>query len=82
MAMKVRAVVRDGKLVPQAPLGLPEGTEVEVSIEGPAAVPAEVTDPEEKRRIVEEVIQSMQANPIPPEAPPLPFSREWMNERR
>lgn len=82
MAMKVRAVVQDGKLVPQAPLGLPEGAEVEVIVEPPRIRPPTVTDPEEKARRMAELVERMQRHPIPHEAPRLPFSREWMHERR
>jgi predicted DNA-binding antitoxin AbrB/MazE fold protein len=82
MAPKIRAVVQGGALVPCGPLDLPEGAEVDLLVESSAARHAKVTDPEEKKRILKEVVESMRSNPIPEGAPPLPFSRDWMHERR
>jgi predicted DNA-binding antitoxin AbrB/MazE fold protein len=80
MAQRLRAKYQGGAFVPDAPFHLPEGAEVELIVEGPTLVPPEVTDPEERARILDAVIRRMQENPIPPDAPPL--TREALHERR
>jgi predicted DNA-binding antitoxin AbrB/MazE fold protein len=79
MAQRLKARYQGGAFVPEAPYDLPEGAEVELVIEGPTIVPPEVTDPQERSRVLEQVIQRMQQNPIPPDAPPL--ARELLHER-
>jgi predicted DNA-binding antitoxin AbrB/MazE fold protein len=80
MSQRLKAIYRSGSFVPEAPFSLPEGTEVELIVQGPTTVPPEVTDPGERARILEEIIDRMQKNPIPPDAPPL--TRESFHERR
>ncbi len=80
MLRKIRAIYRNGCFVPQTPCHLREGSEVEITVQGPIVIPAEITDPEEKKRHMKEVVARMQQNPIPLNAPR--FTREELHERR
>lgn len=44
------------------------------------SLPPAITDPEERARVIGEIVRSMQANPIPADAPR--FTREELHERR
>lgn len=80
MSQTLKAIYRDGAFIPQVPCDLPEGAEVELVVSGPRSLPPTVTDPEERKRIMEELIQNMRDNPIPEDAPR--FTREELHERR
>lgn len=77
---RLKAVYQNGAFVPQAPCDLPEGSEVELTIHDPYTIPPSVTDPEERKRIINRMIERMRANPIPANAPH--FTREELHERR
>lgn len=81
MSQTLKAIYRDGAFIPQTPCDLPEGAEVELTIQGPRLLPPKVTDPEERKRILEEMVERMRANPIPAGAPRR-FTREELHERR
>jgi predicted DNA-binding antitoxin AbrB/MazE fold protein len=81
MSQTLKAIYRDGAFIPQAPCDLPEGAEVELTINEPRVIPSKITDPEERKRIMEEMVARMRANPIPADAP-LRFTREELHERR
>jgi hypothetical protein len=49
-------------------------------IETPRVIPPAVTDPEERKRIMSEIVENMRNNPIPADAPR--FTREELHERR
>lgn len=78
--LNVGAVYRNGCFVPQTPCDLPEGCEVELTIQGPFVIPPSITDPEEQSRIRREVLERMRKNPISADAPR--FTREQLHERR
>lgn len=80
MVQRLKAVYQNGAFVPQAPCDLPEGSEVELTIHDPDTIPPSVTDPEERKRIINRMIERMRANPIPANAPH--FTREELHERR
>jgi predicted DNA-binding antitoxin AbrB/MazE fold protein len=89
MYERVRATYHNGAFIPAVPVSLPEETEVELIIEpvtmdaataGLSVEPPLITDPVERARLWEEIIASMQANPIPPNAPR--FTRDELHERR
>ncbi|HJQ33879.1 MAG TPA: antitoxin family protein [Pyrinomonadaceae bacterium] len=80
MSQTLKAVYRDGAFIPQTPCDLPEGAEVEITVRAPNLIPPKVTDPEERRRLMDELIQNMLDNPIPDNAPRL--TREELHERR
>jgi hypothetical protein len=94
MTTRIPAIFERGAFVPQSPCEILEGTLVNLSVEIPPPGPEfpvtagvrlqvngpEVTDPEERRRILAGVIKSMRANPIPANAPR--FTRAELHERR
>ena len=80
MSNRIKATFHDGAFIPQQPFDLPEGAQVELVIEGPTVTPPEVSDPEERRQILNAMVDRMIQNPIPADAPR--FSREELHERR
>jgi len=80
MSQRLKAIYREGAFIPQMPCDLPEGAEVELTIHEANTLPPKVTDPEERKRIMSELIQNMLDNPIPANAPR--FTREELHERR
>lgn len=80
MSQRIRAVFHNGAFVPQQPYDLPDGSEVELIVERPHDLPPEETDPEERKRILKEVVEDMRHNPFPENAPR--FTREDLHERR
>lgn len=81
MSQTIKAIYRGGAFIPQTPCDLPEGAEVEITVDTPHVMPPLVTDPEERKRIMEEMVARMRANPIPAAAPRR-FTREELHERR
>jgi predicted DNA-binding antitoxin AbrB/MazE fold protein len=80
MVQRLKAVYQNGAFIPQAPCDLPEGSEVELTIHDPYTIQPSVTDPDERKRIINRMIERMRANPIPANAPH--FTREELHERR
>ena len=80
MSQRLRAIYQGGAFIPQSPCDLPENSEVELIIEVPSGIPPAVTDPEERKRIMSEIVENMRNNPIPADAPR--FTREELHERR
>jgi predicted DNA-binding antitoxin AbrB/MazE fold protein len=80
MSQTLKAIYRDGAFIPRTPCVFPEGTEVEITIRSLKLIPPKVTDSEERRRLMDELIQNMLDNPIPEDAPRL--TREELHERR
>ena len=80
MSQRLKAIYQNGAFIPQAPCDLPENSEVELIIESPRVLPPTITDLEERKRILRELIQNMRDNPIPADAPR--FTREELHERR
>jgi hypothetical protein len=80
LPIRIRAIFQDGKFVPQEPCALPEAAEVQLIVEGSNITPPAVTDPAERQRILNDVVQRMMANPIPADAPR--FTRDELHERR
>ena len=80
MNQQVKAVYRKGAFVVQQPFDLPEEAQVNLIVEGPVILPPEITDHEERTRVLQRVSQRMKQNPLPAEAPR--FTREELHERR
>jgi len=80
LPIRIRAVLKDGKFVPNEPCELPKAAEVQLIVEQPNITPPQVADPAERERILKEVVERMKANPIPANAPK--FTREELHERR
>ncbi len=79
MSQRLKAIYQNGAFIPRVPCDLPENSEVELIIESPALIQPTVTDTEERKRILRELIQNMRDNPIPANAPR--FTREELHER-
>jgi predicted DNA-binding antitoxin AbrB/MazE fold protein len=78
---RLKAIYRNGAFVPQTPCDLPEESEVELTVHESSTIPPNVTDPEERKRIMDELVKNMRSNPIPADAPRR-FTREELHERR
>jgi predicted DNA-binding antitoxin AbrB/MazE fold protein len=78
---RLKAIYRNGAFVPQVPCDLPEESEVELTVHESDTIRPKVTDPEERKRILEELVENMRANPIPADAPRR-FTRDELHERR
>ena len=79
MSQRLKAVYRSGNFLPQEPCDVPEGSEVELTIEGPFLLSPVVREPKEQEHILRAVVKRMLQNPIPAGAPPL--TRESLHER-
>ena len=80
MSRCVKAVYHNGVFIAREFCDLPEGSEVDLIIQGPTVLPPEVKGSEEKERILRMTAERMQQNPIPEKAPRL--TREALHERR
>ncbi|HEX8501739.1 MAG TPA: antitoxin family protein [Pyrinomonadaceae bacterium] len=81
MSQTLKAIYRDGTFIPQTPCDLPEGSEVELTVRAPQTNQPPVTDLEERKRILKEIVENMRANTLPADAPRR-FTREELHERR
>ena len=81
MIRRIAATFKNGTFVPDEVCDLPENTRVQVIIPRTKSIPPKVTDPDERRAILEKVVESMKSNPIP-ESAPRRFTREELHERR
>jgi predicted DNA-binding antitoxin AbrB/MazE fold protein len=80
MAQILRSTYRNGVFVPQIAFDLPEGTEVELLIQPYKVVAPPISEPEAKQQFLRMLIERMQQNPIPMNAPR--FTRDMLHERR
>jgi predicted DNA-binding antitoxin AbrB/MazE fold protein len=80
MSQRIRAVFRDGAFFLQQRFDLPEGSEVELTIDDPHTIPPQITDPDERKNALADLVSRMRENPIPENAPR--FTREELHERR
>jgi predicted DNA-binding antitoxin AbrB/MazE fold protein len=80
MPQALKAIYRNGTFILQAAFELPEGTEVELLIQSAQVVSPPISDLETKRQFLKSLIERMQQNPIPVNAPR--FTREMLHERR
>ncbi|MGA9995950.1 MAG: antitoxin family protein [Pyrinomonadaceae bacterium] len=80
MSQRVRAIYQNGAFIPQVPYDLPDGSEVELTVHRSNVLPPKTTDPDERKRIINRMIERMLSNPIPANSPR--FTREELHERR
>jgi len=66
MSDTVTAVYERGVFRPESPCDLPEGSRVVLAIQDATRTPL---SEEEKRRMIEQLIERMKRNPLPPDAP-------------
>ena len=79
MTQALKAIYRNGAFILQTAFELPEGTEVELLIQSPPVMPPPISNSETKQQVLKALIERMQQNPIPPNAPR--FNREILHER-
>lgn len=80
MPQALKAIYRNGTFILQTAFELPEGTEVELLIQSPQVVSPPIVDLETKQQFLKSLIERMQQNPIPMNAPR--FTRDMLHERR
>jgi predicted DNA-binding antitoxin AbrB/MazE fold protein len=80
MPQALKAIYRNGTFILQTAFELPEGTEVELLIQSPQLVSPSIVDAETKRQFLKSLIERMQQNPIPMNAPR--FTRDMLHKRR
>jgi predicted DNA-binding antitoxin AbrB/MazE fold protein len=80
MSQRVTAVFQNGVFVPQQLCDLPEGSEVQLTLDDPYTMLPEISDPVERATLLKELVRCMRENPIPADAPR--FTREELHERR
>jgi predicted DNA-binding antitoxin AbrB/MazE fold protein len=80
MEQAIKAIYTKGHFVPCQPCALPEGAEVELILQGPALLPPDVKDGQERARILQEVVEHMLKTPLPVSA--VQLTREVLHERR
>lgn len=77
--MTVRATYRNGTFVPNDPIEMNEGEEVSLTISGSGVIQPEITDPGERRRRLQTLVEDMANHPWP-------ITRNWtrdeLHERR
>ncbi|MEH2062022.1 MAG: antitoxin family protein [Nostoc sp.] len=79
MTQALKAIYRNGAFILQTAFELPEGTEVELLIQSPYVVSPPISNTEAKQRFLRSLVERMQQNPIPLNAPR--FTREMLHER-
>ena len=79
MSQRLRATFHLGAFIPQQPCEIPEGSEVELIVEGTTILAPEETDPETRRLILIELVESIRRHPFP-RGTPL-FTREELHDR-
>jgi predicted DNA-binding antitoxin AbrB/MazE fold protein len=80
MPQTLKAIYRNGAFIPQINFELPEETEVELVIQPAPVVSPPISDLETKRLFLKSLVERMQQNPIPLNAPR--FTRDMLHERR
>jgi hypothetical protein len=80
MSQVLKVVYRNNTSALNLTFELPEKTEVELLIQAPKVVEPPISNLEAKRQFLKSLIERMQQNPIPMNAPR--FMREMLYERR
>jgi len=79
MNQRLKAVYQNGTFILRERFDMPEGSEVELTVQSPFVFLPDVVDPEERSRILAQLVQRMRQNPIPAGAPGL--TREELHGR-
>lgn len=83
MAVRLKAIYRDGAFVPISngeKLNVSENAEVEITVHDPYVLPPPATSEEERERALRQLFASWDAHPLRADAPRL--TRDEMHERR
>jgi len=79
-AQALKAVYRSGTFILQTACNLPEGIEVELVVQSAQVAPPRITDIAARQNFLKLLVERMQQNPIPLNAPR--FTRDVLHERR
>jgi predicted DNA-binding antitoxin AbrB/MazE fold protein len=79
MVQRIKAIYRNGAFYPEEDFDFPEDTHTEILIETPNIIPPKTKDLEERKKILEDVLQSMQKYPISTNQPKM--TRDMLHER-
>jgi predicted DNA-binding antitoxin AbrB/MazE fold protein len=80
MPHALKAIYRHGMFILQTTCDLPEGIEVELFVKSPEVIPPRITDVGSRQDFLRLLVERMQQNPIPSNAPR--FTRDMLHERR
>ena len=80
MSQALRAIYHSGTFILQTACDLPEGVEVELLVKSPSVIPPKIADFVSRQEFLRQIVERMQQNPIPPNAPR--FTRDILHERR
>jgi predicted DNA-binding antitoxin AbrB/MazE fold protein len=80
MSQTLKAIYHNGAFIPQIPCNFPEGFEVEIQVQSSSVIPPKISDANARQIFLKSLVERMQQNPIPPNAPQ--FTREILHERR
>jgi hypothetical protein len=80
MVQRIKATYRNGAFYPEEDFEFPEETHTEILVETANIIPAKTKDPAERKKVLEDVLRSMQENPILPNSTKM--TRDMMHERR
>jgi predicted DNA-binding antitoxin AbrB/MazE fold protein len=80
MPQALKAIYHSGTFVLQTACDLPEGIEVEIFVKSPQVIPPKITDVAARQDFLRLLVERMQQNPIPSNAPR--FTRDVLHERR
>ena len=80
MPQVLKAIYHSGTFILQTACDLPEGIEVELCVKSPQVVSPEIADIAARQNFLRLIVERMQQNPIPPNAPQ--FTRDMLHERR
>ena len=80
MNHRIRATFHAGAFVPDEPCESPEGANVGLLIKGTSLLPPAVADPQERARLLGELVENIRRHPLTVDA--LRLTREEMHDRR
>jgi hypothetical protein len=80
MTKALKATYHKGTFILESACTLPEGIEVELFVNIPQVIAPSITDISAKQNLLRLLVERMQNNPIPTEAPS--FTRDMLYERR
>lgn len=79
MSQALKAIYHSGTFILQTACDLPEGVEVEIFVKSPQVIPPHITDIAVRQSFLRLLVERMQQNPIPSNAPR--FTRDMLHER-
>ncbi|MGL5942968.1 MAG: antitoxin family protein [Waterburya sp.] len=80
MPQALKAIYRSGIFILQTDCNLPEGVEVELFVQPSQVAPPKISDIAARQNFLKLLVERMQQNPIPSNAPRL--TRDMLHERR